>query len=184
MSATPISAAMQWVCVVLGAYLATVATLRVVARVARLRPLLRVADAVTLRMLRRVAAVLTGLAVGIPAAARADTTTTDAPVVMHRLPATTASEATTTSTSLPTAITVPPVPSPKPRADTTWRVQPGQNLWGIAAAALHDAWGRNPTAAEVVPYWRQLIEANRSRLRDPANPNLIYPGQEFDLPPR
>ena len=40
-----------------------------------------------------------------------------------------------------------------------------------------------------VPAWDtvrlgdRLIEANRSRLADPDNPDLVFPGQVFDLPP-
>jgi nucleoid-associated protein YgaU len=36
--------------------------------------------------------------------------------------------------------------------------------------------------AEVVPYWRAVIEANRDRLADRDNPSLVFPGQEFVLP--
>jgi len=39
-----------------------------------------------------------------------------------------------------------------------------------------------PTDAEVEPYWRRLIDLNRSRLVDPGNPDLIFPTQVFDLP--
>ena len=33
------------------------------------------------------------------------------------------------------------------------------------------------------PYWRVLIEANRDHLAVPGEPDLIYPGQVFTLPP-
>jgi len=39
--------------------------------------------------------------------------------------------------------------------------------------------GRPPTDAEVIPYWRELIDANRTVVRDP---DLILPGQRIDLP--
>ena len=39
-----------------------------------------------------------------------------------------------------------------------------------------------PTDAEIDPYWRRLIEHNRDRLIDPANPDLIHPGQVFETP--
>jgi nucleoid-associated protein YgaU len=32
-------------------------------------------------------------------------------------------------------------------------------------------------------YWRRLIDANRDRLVDPGNPDLLLPGQELVLPP-
>jgi hypothetical protein len=43
--------------------------------------------------------------------------------------------------------------------------------------------GRAPTDGEVVRYWTELIEANRSRLVHPTVPDLIYAGQSFVLPP-
>ena len=53
----------------------------------------------------------------------------------------------------------------------------------LAEATLAQVWGRRPTDAEVAPYWRTVVEANRRRLVDPANPDLIRPGQVFTLPP-
>ena len=35
---------------------------------------------------------------------------------------------------------------------------------------------------EVTTYWRALIEANRDRLVDPSNPDLLYPDQVLRLP--
>jgi hypothetical protein len=75
----------------------------------------------------------------------------------------------------------PPVALPAPRSPSTWVVMPGEHLWGIATAVLRDAWGRAPSDAEVVPYWRALIE-RRSALVEPANADLILPGQRFTLP--
>lgn len=63
-----------------------------------------------------------------------------------------------------------------------WQVRAGDHLWGIAEAVLAEAWARAPSDAQVVPYWQALIERNRDALVDPANPDLIYPGQEFELP--
>jgi DNA-binding SARP family transcriptional activator len=63
-----------------------------------------------------------------------------------------------------------------------WEVERGDDFWRIAEATLTESWGRTPTDAEIVPYWRQLIEANRDGLLPPGDPNLIYPGQEFVLP--
>ncbi|HYD08660.1 MAG TPA: LysM domain-containing protein [Acidimicrobiales bacterium] len=59
-------------------------------------------------------------------------------------------------------------------------VEPGDHLWGIAEAELSSRLGRSPTDAEVVPYWRQLIDANRVVVGP--DPNLIHPGQKIDLP--
>jgi len=59
----------------------------------------------------------------------------------------------------------------------------GDSFWSMAERTLGDAWSRAPTAAEVVPYWSRLVDANRSRLADPARPDLIFAGQVFVIPP-
>jgi hypothetical protein len=80
--------------------------------------------------------------------------------------------------------TAPPRRPSVPHTDDspTWTVRPGDHLWGIAAATLRHRLGRAPTDAEVEPYWRRLLDLNRSRLVDPGNPDLIFPTQVFDLP--
>jgi nucleoid-associated protein YgaU len=70
-----------------------------------------------------------------------------------------------------------------PTADTgVWRVEPGDSLWSIAEDVVHA--GR-PDAPErsVARYWQQVVAANRARLVDPGNPDLLVPGQTLDLPP-
>lgn len=61
-------------------------------------------------------------------------------------------------------------------------VEPGDSLWSIARDALIDGGTPAPTDGAIDHYWRRLIHANRSALVDPANPDLIYPGQVFTLP--
>lgn len=61
-------------------------------------------------------------------------------------------------------------------------VRAGDSLWRIAEARLAAAWGRAPRDAEVIPYWRELIERNRDRLVVADDPDLIVPGQELVLP--
>ncbi len=70
-----------------------------------------------------------------------------------------------------------------PDSPTSWTVQPGDHFWGIAEETLAAAWGRPPTDKEIDPYWRQLVEVNRSRLAHSDNADLIFPGQVFELPP-
>jgi hypothetical protein len=78
----------------------------------------------------------------------------------------------------------PPAPAPPPPpASATWTVAPGESLWGKADAVLSAAWGRPPTDREITPYWRSLVDANRSRLADPGNADLIFSGQVLELPP-
>jgi LysM repeat protein len=70
-------------------------------------------------------------------------------------------------------------------ADTpaSYQVAAGDSLWTIAAHTLEAARGLPPTEAELHGYWGSLIEVNRARLADPANPDLIFPGQSLVLPP-
>jgi len=67
-------------------------------------------------------------------------------------------------------------------AERTWTVRSGDHLWSIASRALSERLDRRPTTDELLPYWASLIEANRDRLVDPANPDLILAGQVFVLP--
>ena len=68
-------------------------------------------------------------------------------------------------------------------APTTWTVAAGDSFWSIAQELLADTWGRAPSDAEVDPFWRTLVEVNRGRLVDPADPDLIHAGQVFEVPP-
>jgi hypothetical protein len=43
--------------------------------------------------------------------------------------------------------------------------------------------GRPPTVGEVTSYWVALIEHNRERLPNPADPDLLVPGLMLELPP-
>ena len=69
---------------------------------------------------------------------------------------------------------------PAPRS---WTVRPGDHLWAVAEQVLIEAWERAPTDAEVDPYWRAVVERNRSVLRVPGNPDLVFPGQVLAVPP-
>ncbi len=82
-------------------------------------------------------------------------------------------------TSPPTA---PATPTPPAQAQPSVTVQPGDNLWLIAATELTHRTGAPPTDAEVVPYWHLVIDANADRFVEVGNPDLILPGQVLVLP--
>lgn len=60
-------------------------------------------------------------------------------------------------------------------------VEKGDHLWGISASHLEGQLTRAPNPAEVTPYWRDVIEVNRDRLRS-GDPDLIFPGETVVLP--
>lgn len=66
---------------------------------------------------------------------------------------------------------------------TAWTVAPGDSLWSLAEAQLTASLDRPVSDAEVERYWRRVLDENRSRLADPANPDLIFAGQVFAIPP-
>ena len=54
-------------------------------------------------------------------------------------------------------------------------------LWTIAADHLADS-GITLSNGRIAPYWKELIQENRSGLRS-GNPDLIFPGETVTLPP-
>jgi hypothetical protein len=168
-------------------YLLGATLIGVVARLARWRRLVAVADVLTVPAVRRLlqSALGAGLAsaaltVGAPGAAPATPAPTAATVTMTadveraRVVMTPLSDAAETMT--------PMAEVPVPRPEQQWTAERGDHLWSIAEQVLTDAWGRPPTDAETVGYWDRLIAANRQHLADPDNPDLIYPGQTFTVP--
>ena len=118
---------------------------------------------------------------GALAAGPAAASTASPPPTMVLLPD---EEPTTTSTT--TAPPPPPAPAPAPMpapATTTATLAPGDHLWSVASRTLATAWGRLPAEREVVPYWRLLVELNRPSLPNPADPDLVFPGEVVRLPP-
>ena len=62
-------------------------------------------------------------------------------------------------------------------------VEPGDNLWKIAADYLGTANpDRRVTQSQVASYWARVVELNRPFLLS-QNPDWIYPGEEIQLPP-
>lgn len=80
-----------------------------------------------------------------------------------------------------------PVPSRLPvviassDANHTVIVAKGDHLWKISGNHLHRVLGRQATKVEISPYWRRVIETNRTKLRS-GDPNLIFPGEVVTLP--
>jgi hypothetical protein len=113
--------------------------------------------------------------------------TRDMPVaVMTRMPAEHTPTAVMTrppATDAPRSSRSPPArASRRPAAaPPSWTVEAGDSFWSIAAETLAEAEGA-PTDRRVIGYWRRLVEANRGRLLDPGNPDLLVPGQELVLP--
>lgn len=75
-----------------------------------------------------------------------------------------------------------PAPQPAQPAVAEHTVVSGDHLWSIAEAHLLRTLGDAPSEDRVAAYWQRLIEANRDRLVDRDNPDLILPGQQLVLP--
>jgi nucleoid-associated protein YgaU len=153
--------------------------------------------------MRRLPAAGAAATTSTTAPATSSSTTTPAPST-----ATTAVPSTTTPTTAGTGTPAPSTPGPTPpqaapparpptaspaqpaetshpapAAVETWTIEAGDHLWAVAEETLADEWGRPPTDDEVLAYWTTLVDANRSRLADPGNPDLVFPGQVVVLPP-
>ena len=82
---------------------------------------------------------------------------------------------------VPAGITIN-IPATDHAASNVHVVEEGDNLWTIAATELTDAHdGDKPTNAEIVPYWRDVIDTNEAHLRS-GDPDLIYPNETVTLP--
>lgn len=186
----------------LGWYLLLVTLIGAVLRLARAVRLVRIADALTVpfvrELLRRGLGV--GLAVAIagsslqPSPAAADDPVRTPPILLQLDPELPADPAGTPPVLLELdperradPVGTPPLleldrAGPNPVGREVHEVRSGESFWSIAEQMLASVWGRAPSDAEVVPYWRELIAMNRDRLVDPDDPDLIHPGQRFVLP--
>ena len=182
-AATPEAQVMSVVRIVaasLATWLLVATVLAVAARVLHLAWLAALAPAGVRRL---VAGALAGAVLLSPGVAAASVGASPPPPgvevpVLDRVEPSAASTTTPTPTpAAPPAPAPPHVASPVPDVHL---VEPGDSLWHIAADELAERLGHEPTDAEVIPYWRRLIDANRHVVGD--NPNLIRPGQQIDLP--
>lgn len=192
-------------------HLTVVSAVALVAGVTRCHPVAQVASRLTPRVLRPALGLALAplfvpadpvfAAEGAPVMVQVDgPAATDAPIMRWVGP--TGSTTTITPNPAPppamaavAATTTPPVPiaaptttaqAPAPTAPTneTWTIRRGDHLWRVAAETVENRLGRTPSTGEIGRYWRTLIEANRDRLVDPANPDLVFTGQVLTLPPQ
>lgn len=198
--------------VVLGAawYLVGITTVSLVAHLSRAARMVRIADALSVPVVRRVvqhavgatmatAVLSSSVAPGLgPSAHLAGTSGAVAAgstgtVSMQALAADEADViAMTRVDDAPTVATMAVLDDePVATADAaahagpavpTHEVVPGDHLWSIAETTLAEAWGRAPTDDEVTPYWEEVVTANRDVLVNPDDPDLLLPGQVVTLP--
>lgn len=111
------------------------------------------------------------------------TTVEPAPTVTEQATLHLITDVANPATTLPAATEPPPTATlPVTDPQRTWIVQPGESFWSIASEHLSDINGRAVTEREVDPYWRQVIEVNRSRLVNPNDADLLFTGQVLELP--
>ena len=98
------------------------------------------------------------------------------PVPVTSVPALPPVPVTSVPVAPPAPVTPVPIaaPEPPPPAAEEVVVVSGDSFWSIA---VDEASGR-----DLIAYWSALIEANRDRLVDPSNPDLLYPNQVLRLP--
>ncbi len=188
-AATSTIALLRLLAVAGAAWLTAAASLQLIACISPRDAIQRWADAISPAALRWMAhgAVSLSVTAGLAVPAISLSPRDDPPglAVMERLDDEPVTTTTTTTTTTPTTTTTsPPTPTPTVPAPTGEEVvvAPGDSFWSIAVDALVDATGRRPADRDVVGYWQRLIESNRGRLVDPANPDLLFPGQTISVP--
>lgn len=181
-------------------YLALATLVGAALRLAGAASLVRVADRLTIRPLRRMLAGTMSLGLAASGVLAVAAPALRVPVAAAAAQAVDPSTTTTSTTGLVTSATVTmhrlspidpvparpadvaPAPAPAAATGDRWTVRPGECFWSVAEQVLTEHWGRAPSDSEIVPYWRRLIEANRSLLVHRDNPDLILPGQVFAVP--
>ena len=159
-------AALAVVAALSGASLAARVALRVA--VPSLRPLVAPIAAITLTVTTAVPAFAQGR--DQPAPVMQIVASPDSsPPVMRLLPVRAATE-------------MPAAATPVSASARTYTVAPGDTFWSIAEDVVRIE-ARSTSDPDVASYWRALIDANSDRLRVPGEPDLIFPGQVFELPP-
>lgn len=192
---SPVEAAfalLRVVVICLAAYLLVGTAVVVVARVLRAGRLLAVVDVVTLRWTRHVVELALGAGLlTVPLTANHAGATDRWAITASEVPPE-ASGGDGAGPADPVARPAwqhgPPTmqrldpPEQVAAASSEVVVGAGDHLWSVAERALAAAWGRAPVDEEVAPFWEQVVEVNRARLADPANPDLLFVGQVVAVP--
>ncbi len=172
-------------------YLLGSTTIGILARALRWARLVDLADLLTVAWVRNL--LQSALGLGLATAAVTGTTLGHRPVEIDRPRATIAAAVPISSMQLEPEVTeaLPPAlvadsltlePIAPQSSTDTYVVKPGDHFWTIAERVLAQSWGRAVTEDEIMPFWQQLVEVNRSGLIDPGNPDLILPGQALTIP--
>lgn len=99
----------------------------------------------------------------------------------------TATTSATTTVRPPIVMAVPTEQAKTPIAlivqgEREWKVQPGDHLWGIAEKVMTEVGVADTDHPRIARYWETLVAANRDRLVDQANPDLIFADQTLVIP--
>ncbi len=162
----------------LAVYMALLAVLALVAALSGAAGAARVALRVALPSLRPFVAPLAAITLTVSTAVPAVAQGRDQPPPVMQIVA-------SPDSNPPVMRLVPAEPRAAPAASTaatTHTVASGDTFWSIAEDAVRTD-GRATSDHDVVSYWHALIDLNRDRLRVPGEPDLIFPGQVFELPP-
>jgi nucleoid-associated protein YgaU len=163
---------------VLAVYMALLAVLALVAALSGAAGAARVALRVALPSLRPLVAPIVAITLTVTTAVPALAQGRDQPPPVMQIVASPDSNAPVMRL-VPTETRAAPA---APAAATTHTVAAGDTFWSIAEDVVRID-GRGASDHDVVSYWHALIDRNRDRLRVPGEPDLIFPGQVFELPP-
>ncbi len=176
------------VALVLASWLLVSAVLQALAALPALSPLRPLADLISPRSMQRLGRSLAGLSLTAGLAAPAPGAGTLAPD-QEAPPVAITTSIDEPATATMRVIEPPPDAEPQPpnpeeaAGPMTVTVARGDSFWSIAIDHLSEVVGGPLSDGDVAPYWRRLVEANRSQLVVPDNPDLLYAGQLLELPP-
>ena len=163
---------------VLAVYMALLGVLALVAALSGAAGAARVALRVALPSLRPLVGPIVAITLTVTTAVPAGAQGRDQPPPVMQVVA--------SSDSNPPVMRLVPAETPvapaASSAATTHTVAPGDTFWSIAEDVVRTD-GHAPSDHDVVSYWHALIDRNHDRLRVPGEPDLIFPGQVFELPP-